>query len=150
MSEKVEKQYLTDEELEKYSKLYSHELPRSLHSDLLQRMKNSIEQMEAEFNSMKGLKSFVKTGVLVTPKLIISANPDEHGIDLGMSLTALGGGRYADEAARIVNVSLRVEDVKRLIKLLPELLKVARLYKTFNNLKKIYKDKTLSQRRGYY
>lgn len=143
-----EKKYLTDEELQNFLSKPSWELEKMyMERDLLERMKNTIEKMEAEYKSVKGLKSFITSGVLVTPQLILSADPSKRSIGLGMQLTALGSGRFGEEGGYIVNVSLRVNDVERLIKILPEMLKAARLHQQFQSLKEVYKTKTKSGHR---
>lgn len=145
MSEE-EKQYLTEEELQEITKLGVWEAEKKhFSSDTLTRMKNTIEKLEAEFKSVKELKSFIGTGVLVNPNLILSAEPSERGFDLGMKLTALGSGRFGEEAGYIIHVNLRVPDVERLIKMLPEMLKAARLKRDFSKLKDIHKEKTKSR-----
>lgn len=138
-----EKKYLTDEELQKYMGKSSWELEKEyMDTALLERMKNTIEKMEAEFKSVKGLKSFIQSGVLVNPHLILSANPSDRGFGLGMELTALGRGRFGEESGTIITVNLRVDDVERLIQMLPEMLKAARLHKGFQSLKEVLKAKS--------
>lgn len=145
MSEGEKKEYLTDEELKKFLTKPAYELEKEhMDRNLLRKIKNTIEKMEAEFKSVKALKSFI-TGVLVNPHLILSATPSERAFGLGMRLTALGSSRFGEEADVIVHVNLNVNDVERLSKMLPELLRAARLHKGVKNLKEIHKRKTESR-----
>ena len=86
-----EKQCLSEEELKEFEGKRPYELEKQYFpSDKLERMKNSIDKLEAEFKSVKGLKSFIGTGVLVSPHMILSANPDEHGFDMNMVFDSNG------------------------------------------------------------
>ena len=133
-----ENKYLTNEEIDEFTSKYKGDV--RVNRDILDRMKNTIEKLEAEYTSVKSLKSFITTGVLVSPNLILSADPDKHGINLGMRLTAFSEIRMTEELSA-VSTSLRVQDVERLIRMLPELLKSARLHRKFRALKDLYKDK---------
>jgi len=139
-----EKQYLTEEELEEYMSKSVYSVKR-VDRNTLARMKNSIEKLEAEYNDVKALKNFITTGVLVSPQLILSAKPETRS--LGMSLTALSNPAGFSSNITATTVSLRVEDVDRFIRMLPELLKAARLHRDFAKLRAIHKEHSQSSSR---
>jgi len=138
--------YLTEEEMNGFTTKYSHEI-RSIDRDTLARMKNTVEKLEAEFKDVKDLKNFITTGVLVSPQLILSAHPSNTRRNLGMTLTALSERAGFGSQVTATTVELRVEDVDRLIRYMPVLLKAARLHRTFRVLKELHKEKTRG--RGY-
>lgn len=141
-----DKPVLTDEEIEKYSTKYSHEVDY-LNSETLQKMKNTIEKIDEDLKSMKGLKRFIHEGVLVSPNLIISAKPDDFR--LGLNLKAFDDDSFRETGA-FVNCPLTVEQTKRLIRMLPELLKASKFHRSLYRLKDLYKNKSKSTSRRRY
>lgn len=140
-----EKKYLTEEELKDFTSrsVYSSE---RVDRDTLARMKNTIEKMEEEFKDVKALKNFITTGVLISPQLILAAHPSDTRHNLGMTLTALSERAGFGSQVTATTVELRVEDVERIIRILPELLKAARLHRGFRKLKSIHEERARGRR----
>lgn len=127
---------LSEEEIKELASKHLYELRLSY--DDLKKLKNTINEMEKEFTGIRGLKRFISPGILVSNRLILGAEPNEHSC--GIFLRAFG---YREGQ---IMVPLTVEEAERLSSLLKKTIEVARKMKTLKRLKSLYKE---SQRRRY-
>jgi len=132
--EKQEKAKLTEAEIQKLAEMdYTERSRWYADSQTLEKLKNTIEALEADLKSTKGLKRFLFPGVLVNGELVLYARPDEYRTNI--SLRAFGNEVN-------VNVELTMEDAERLRRLLPEAIKCAKAKRALLNLKNLLKEKT--------
>lgn len=106
-----------------------------------EKLKNTIERLEADFKSLKGLKRFIETGVCVTDQLVLACHPDEYHYNIFI--------RAFGEHEGQIKVFLSVEEAKRLARMIEQAIEIARQKRRLIILKKIYKEKFESRRRYY-
>jgi hypothetical protein len=130
---------LSDEEIAKIVKMPWSERERWYPNiKELERIGKTIEAIEAELKSAKGLKRFIKPGVLVTDRLVLGAEPTEWTANLFLRA-------FGDHEGQ-VNVPLTIEEAERLAKLLPEAIKASRKQMYVLKLKEILKEKQQTRR----
>lgn len=150
MSEEEKKEFLTEEEIKKLIDMdYSAEQKFYADTAMLQKMKNTIEKIDKDMKSVRGLKRFFQTGVLVNDRLIIAADPDERTSRLGIHLRALGDVSMHSSVSSQVRVDLTINDTTRLARILPAIVKAARFKRDLEALKRLYKNKTERRSRRY-
>jgi len=129
-----EKETLTEKEIEELMELSPWELDRRyFSSDDLKKIRNTIEKLEKDLQSARGLKRFIDPGVLVNDRLVLYAKPDEYSYNIGL--------RAFGETEGQINVGLTVNEAKRMITLLRGAIKAAKLRRTILKLKQILKEK---------
>lgn len=138
-----DKPVLTEEEIKEFSSKSTYDVGH-LDRDTLEKMRNTIDKIDEDLKSLKGLERFIHEGILVTPNLIISAKPDRY--HFGVYLKAFDEKDYG-ASGKFVNISLSVAQVKKILKLLPLLLKASIFHRSLVRLKDIYKDKSKSTSR---
>lgn len=150
MSEE-KKEFLTEGEIKKLMAMdYSEKDKFYLDEAGKKKMKNTIEKIEKDMKSVRGLKRFFEAGVLINDRLIIAANPDDRTRHLGIHLRALGDtGGYGGGVGAQVKVDLTIQQSQRLAKLLPAIVKAARFKRDLFGLQELYKQKTQSRRSRY-
>jgi len=101
---------------------------------------NTIKKFEDELKEVKNLEKFIQEGIMVTPQLILSAYPDQY--NLNVTLRAFNEEQARFGAAGVfVSLRLNTEEIDRLLRLLPEALKAAKLHRDMNQLRKILEEK---------
>jgi len=132
--EKKEKPKLTEAEIQKLAEMdYTKSSRWYPPSEELDKLKNTVEALEADLKSTKGLKRFLFPGVLVNGELVLYARPDEYRTNI--SLRAFGNETN-------VNVELSIEEAERLRRLLPEAIKCAKAKRALLKLKELLREKT--------
>lgn len=133
---------LTDEEIEKYAQMdYEAKRSFSIYGELETKFANTIKSLEDDLKSVEGLHRFIKTGVLVTDQIILSAEGDSsYAHRLGMMLRVLGNTEGS------ITVDLSLEDAQRLLKMLPALIEAAKKVQQLSQLKALYSEKHTSRR----
>lgn len=106
-----------------------------------EKLKNTIEKLEADLKSLKGLKRFMETGVCVTDQLVLACRPEEYHDNI--FLRAFG------EREGQIRVDLTVEEAKRLAKMLEKVIEAAKYKRNLLILKNIYEEKFGGHRRYY-
>ncbi len=133
---------LSDEEIQKIVNMdYAESRNYYIDSDEREKITNTIKAIELDLASVKGLKRFIETGVLVNSELIVFIMPDEYR--LGVKLRAFESGPHG--AASVV-VDMTADDVKRLSRMCIEALKCASKARDLKKLKDIYKEKIPTRR----
>lgn len=129
-----EKETLTEKEIEELTSLNSLEIyHRHFSYGELKKIKNTVEKLEKDLQSARGLKRFIDPGVLVNDRLVLYAKPDEYSYNIGL--------RAFGETEGQINVGLTVNEAKRMITLLRGAIKAAKLRRTILKLKQILKEK---------
>jgi len=105
-----------------------------------EKLKNTIEKLEADLKSLEGLKRFMEAGVCVTDQLVLACRPEEYQDNI--FLRAFG------EREGQIRVDLTVEEAKRLAKMLEKVIEAAKYKRNLLILKRIYEDK-FGHRRYY-
>ncbi|TET24510.1 MAG: hypothetical protein E3J73_08135 [Candidatus Bathyarchaeum sp.] len=142
---KEKKERLTDAEIEEiFGKGYQQMRNWHPSEEEKQKLRNTVEMLEADLKSTKGLKRFIEPGVLVNDRLIIFSKSDEYQYNI--SLRAFEGGEYRVAGAQVV-VALTVAEANRLRRLLPQVIKCAKAKRRLIKLKEVVKEK--AKPRGY-
>ena len=135
------KEYLTPAQTEKLVNMdYNEQRNWRPDSEAAKKIRNTIEKLEEDLKSIRGLKRFIEMGVLVNQQLIVAASPDKWRSNI--ELRALG------ESERQIRVSLSIQQAKRLRHLLQGAIKAARAKRSLMKLKELYKEKIKGRR--YY
>lgn len=133
VEEKKEKPRLTETEIQEIVEMDYTEKSRWYgDSETLEKLRNTVEALEADLRSAKGLKRFLTPGVLITDELVLYATRDEYKSDL--NLRAFGQETN-------VNVGLTVEEANRLRRLLPEAIQCVLKNRNLKKLKELLKEK---------
>jgi len=133
-AKKEEKARFTEAEIQTLAEMDYEEQKRWYgDSEELQKLRNTIEALETDLKSTKGLKRFLTPGVLINDRLILGAQTERYR--LGVFLRAF------DEKGQVF-VELNVEEADRLRRLLPEAIKCAKNQKNLLRLNELLKEKT--------
>ena len=137
MTEK--KPVLADEEIDKLLSMSStqrdHWRPQE---EEYQKLANTIEALEADLKSVKGLKRFIDPGILVTNHLVVGARPDDYRGNIYLRAFGQREGQ--------IMVELGISQAERLARILPKVIDAARKAIQHRKLRKMYDAR---RRRGY-
>lgn len=103
----------------------------------LDKLQNTVEALEADLKSARGLRRFISPGVLVCDRLVLFANPDEHRSNIGL--------RAFDNQGQ-VKVDLTIAEARRMRRLLNETIKAAQKKRDLIKLKDLAKKKRSRRR----
>lgn len=139
MSEKP-KPKLTPKEIETLANMdHSQERNWRPSREELTKLTNTIEALENDLKSARGLKRFITPGVLVCDRLVLFANPDDYRSNIGVRA-------FTDTTQ--VRVDLTIAEARRMRRLLMETIKAAQKKRNLIKLRNLAKEKKGSSR--YY
>lgn len=140
---KEKKVFLTEKRMEELANMdYSSESRYIMEGDESQKIKNTIERLEADLKSIRGLKRFIEHGVLINDRLLISADSDDWRTNIFI--------RAFDNQKDQVKVDLTIAEAERFKRILPQAIKCARKKRSLVRLKKLWKDKKDTYRHRRY
>lgn len=135
------KEYLTPTQTEKLVNMdYSQQRNWRPSSDEAKKIKNTVEKLEIDLKSIRGLKRFINLGVMVGPNLALIATPDDYHANIALRA-------FGDREGQI-RVNLTIPQANRLRTLLAGAIKAARAKRSLIRLKKLYKEE-IKDRRVY-
>jgi hypothetical protein len=132
--EKKEKPKLTEAEIQELAEMdYAQKMRWYADRQTLEKLKNTVDALEADLESTKGLKRFISPGVLVNDQLVLYSKAEEFR-------TVIGLRAFGNEVN--VNVELTIEEANRLRRLLPEVVQCTKKKRNLIKLKELLKEKT--------
>ena len=132
--EKKEKPKLTEAEIQELAEMdYAQKMRWYADRQTLEKLKNTVDALEADLESTKGLKRFISPGVLVNDQLVLYSKAEEFRTGIGLRA-------FGNEVN--VNVELTIEEANRLRRLLPEVVQCTKKKRNLIKLKELLKEKT--------
>jgi len=136
---KEEKPKLSEDEIKKLTEMNWRETDHWYPgSQELEKLSNTVEALEDDLKTVKGIKRFIDPGVLVNDRLVLYAKADEYRTDMGL--------RAFGEDEHQVNVGLSIEEAERMRSLLKGAIEAAKKGRDLRRLKKLLEQKKSSRR----
>jgi len=134
---KEAKPKLTEEEIKKLIDMDYRERDRWYpRGDDLEKLKNTIEALEEDLASTKGIQRFITPGVLVNDSLVLCAAPDDYRTNIKLRA-------FSDTSQVAVDIS--IEEAERMKRLLTSTIQAAKKKRDLIRLKGLLKEKTTSR-----